>query len=139
MTAHEHVNPSSMAPAVGYSHAVVAVPGRLVKIGGQVAMDDDGSVVGATLAEQYGVALGNVVTALRAAGGKPSDLVSMTVFVTDITAYRADLAGVGAAHRDRVGRHFPAMALVAVTALVEPDAMVEIVAEAVVPVELLDD
>lgn len=130
---HEHVNPSSMAPAVGYSHAVVAAPGRLVKIGGQVAMDGDGRVVGTTMAEQYGVALGNVVTALEAAGGRPSDLVSMTVFVTDIAAYRADLAGIGAAHRERVGRHFPAMALVAVSALVEPDAMVEVVAEAVVP------
>ncbi len=130
---HRQVNPDSMAPAHGFSHAVVAAPGTTVYLGGQVAFDGDGIVVGETLAQQYGVALGNVVTALEACGGRPSDIVSMVVYVTDVGAYRSDPSGVGAAHRAHLDRHYPAMALIGVSELVEPSAMVEIVATAVMP------
>lgn len=133
MGAHQHVDPETMAPAVGFSHAVVAAPGTTVHLGGQVAFDPHGTVVGETVAEQYGLALGNLVTALRACGGEPQHIVSMVVFVTDMAGYRGDLRGVGAAHRSQLGRHFPAMALVGVTELVEPDARVEVMATAVIP------
>ncbi|MPZ51761.1 MAG: RidA family protein [Acidimicrobiia bacterium] len=130
---HRFVNPDSLAPARGFSHAVVATPGTTVYLGGQVAFDADGAVVGETMAEQYGIALGNVVTALEAAGGTPTDIVSMVVYVTDMDAYRSDLSGIGTAHRAHLDRHFPAIALIGVSELVEPAALVEIVATAVIP------
>jgi enamine deaminase RidA (YjgF/YER057c/UK114 family) len=132
MNAHSFINPDTMAPARGFSHAVVAAPGRTVYLAGQVAMDGDGTVVGATLAEQFEVALGNVVAALAGAGGKPEHLVSLMMYATDVAAYRASLREIGAAYRALVGKHFPAMALVGVTELVEPAALIEIVGVAVV-------
>jgi enamine deaminase RidA (YjgF/YER057c/UK114 family) len=121
MTPHRLVG-----PAPGYSNAVVAGPGRTVHVAGQIG-------AGATLAEQFGAALRKVVAALAECDAEPAHVVTMTVYVTDVAAYRASLPDVGAAYRAAFGRHFPAMALVGVTDLVEPGAMVEIVATAVVP------
>ena len=132
MTGHQMFNPEHMAPAPGFSHAVLAAPGRTVYLAGQVAMNGAGEMVGDTFAEQFEVALRNVVDALAAAGGSPTDLVSLVMYDTDVPAYRASLKHVGAAYRRVVGRHFPAMALVGVTELVEPSAMIEIVATAVI-------
>ena len=133
MTPHRLVNPPDLAPAKGYAHAVVPAAGRTVYLAGQIAADPTGAVVGATFAEQYDVALGNVVAALAAAGGVPEHLVSLVVYTTSMQGYRDDLGGVGAAHRKHLGRHFPAMAMLGVTELFEPQARVEIVAVAVVP------
>ncbi len=115
-----------VGPAPGYSNAVVAAPGHPVYVAGQIGS-------GTTFAEQFGAALDNVVAALTAAGAAPEHVVAMTVYVTDMGAYRASLHGIGAAYRASFGKHFPAMALVGVTELVEPAAQVEIVATAVVP------
>ncbi|MGE3544738.1 MAG: RidA family protein, partial [Kofleriaceae bacterium] len=79
-----------------------------------------------TFVAQFGQALDNVIAVVRAAGGSPTDLASMTVFVTDMAAYRATRKELAAIWKLRLGKHFPAMALVAVTALFEPDAVVEI-------------
>jgi enamine deaminase RidA (YjgF/YER057c/UK114 family) len=128
---HLMINPDTMAPARGFSHAVVAAPGRTVYLAGQVAMNQAGEMVGDTFGEQFELALANVVEALRAAGGEPADLVSLVMYATDVAAYRSSLAEVGAAYRKLVGRHFPAMALVGVTELVEPKAMIEIIGIAV--------
>ena len=133
MTPHRLVSPESMAPARGYNHAVVAAPGTVVSIAGQIAADADGRVVGGTFVEQFDLALGNVVAALDAAGAAPDHVVSMTVFVTAMDEYRAAVRDVGPVWRRHLGRHYPAMALVAVAELVEPAAKVEIVATAVVP------
>jgi enamine deaminase RidA (YjgF/YER057c/UK114 family) len=133
---HELVNPPSLAPAKGFAHAVVPAAGRTVYLAGQIASDQAGAVVGDTFAEQYDVALGNVVAALAAAGGAPEHLVSLVVHTTSMQEYRDDLAGVGAAHRKHLGKHFPAMAMLGVTELFEPRAKVEIVAIAVVPDEV---
>jgi enamine deaminase RidA (YjgF/YER057c/UK114 family) len=130
---HQFINPEAMAPARGFSHAVVPAEGRTVYLAGQVAMDPTGAVVGETFAEQFEVALANVVTALAGAGGGPEHLVSLVMYATDVAAYRAALPEVGAAYRRLVGRHFPAMALVGVTELVEPLAMIEIIGTAVIP------
>jgi enamine deaminase RidA (YjgF/YER057c/UK114 family) len=127
------VNPGSLAPPSGYAHAVVAAPGRTVYLGGQIASDADGVCHGETVAEQFGLALDNVVTALAAAGGLPEQLVSLQIFVTDITAYRDSLRELGERYRVRLGKHYPAMALLEVPALLDPAALVEIVAIAVVP------
>lgn len=128
---HLMINPETMAPARGFSHVVVAAPGRTVYLAGQVAMNQAGEMVGETFGEQFELALANVIEALRAAGGEPTDLVSLVMYATDVAAYRASLADVGAAYRRLVGRHFPAMALVGVTELVEPKAMIEIIGTAV--------
>lgn len=133
MTPHRLVNPEGMAPAVGFSHAVVPADGRTVYVAGQVAMDASGTVVGETLAEQLGVALDNVVAALAACGALPEHVVTMTMFTTDVAAYRASRKEIGAEYVARFGRHFPAMALLGVSELVEPNALIEIVATAVVP------
>ena len=133
MTPHRLVNPEGMAPAVGFSHAVVPAEGRTVYVAGQVAMDSSGAVVGETLAEQFGTTLDNVVTALAACGAQPEHVVSMTMFTTDVEAYRTSRKEIGAEYVARFGRHFPAMALLGVSELVEPKAMIEIVATAVVP------
>lgn len=133
MTPHQLINPPSMAPAKGYTHVVVPAAGRTVYLAGQIASDRDGTVVGDTFAAQYNVALRNVVTALAAAEGSPTDIVSLVVYTTSMDEYRDDLAGVGAAHREHLGRHFPAMALLGVTELYERAAKVEIIATAVIP------
>jgi len=130
---HRIVNPPELGPAVGFSHAVVAAPGRLVYLGGQVAQGPDGVVLAGTLVEQFDVALGNVVTALRAAGAVPEDLVSLTVYTTVPDDYRAALTELGAAYRRHLGRHYPAMAFFAVAGLFDPEAVVELVGTAVVP------
>ncbi|HEX9992449.1 MAG TPA: RidA family protein [Acidimicrobiales bacterium] len=132
-TPHTLLNPDTLAPARGYTHAVVAAPGRVVAVAGQVAMDASGTVVGDTLVEQFDVALSNVAAALDAAGARPEHVVSMLVFVTAMDEYRAGVRDLGPVWRRHFGRHYPAMALVATPELVEPAAKVEIVTTAVVP------
>lgn len=114
----------------GYSNGVIA-EGRTLFVAGQIAFDAIGRVQGASLAEQFGLALDNVLAVVRAAGGAPADVVRFTVYVTDLDAYRSSLREIGEAYRSRMGKHFPAMALVGVAGLVERDALVEIEATAV--------
>lgn len=132
-TPHEILNPPTLAEPVGFSHAVIAAPGRTVYLGGQAAHDADGNIVGDTIAEQFAQAASNVVRALEASGATPEHLVSLQIFVTDVAAYRAALAQLAAAYREHFGRHYPAIALFEVTGLFDPAAQVELVAIAVVP------
>jgi enamine deaminase RidA (YjgF/YER057c/UK114 family) len=136
---HRLVNPAGMPPAAGFSHAAIAGPGTTVAIAGQIAANLNGAVVGESFAEQFEVALTNVVIALRGAGAAPEHVVSLVMYTTDMEGYRASLREVGAAYRARFGRHFPAMVLVGVTALVEPSATVEIAATAVIPHPVIPD
>ena len=130
---HALINPPELGPAVGFTHVVAAFPGRLVHVAGQIASNGDGSVVGESLAEQFDVALGNVVTALAAAGCRPDHTASMLVFTTRMDEYRGSRRPIGAAWRRHFGRHFPAVALLGVNALYEASAKVEIVTWAVIP------
>lgn len=132
-TPHDVVNPATLAPPVGFSHAVVAAPGRTVHIGGQAGHDADGKMVGETIAEQFAQAGANVVHALAAVGGRAEHLVSMQIFVTDVVAYRASLAEIADAYRRSFGRHYPAISLFEVTGLFDPAAKVELVCTAVIP------
>jgi enamine deaminase RidA (YjgF/YER057c/UK114 family) len=127
------LNPQSLAPPSGFAHAVVAAPGRLVFLGGQTSHDREGVCRGETLVEQFDLALRNVVEALRAAGARPEHLVSVQIFVTDVDAYRASLPELGERYRQRLGRHYPAIALFEVTALFDRAALVELICVAVVP------
>jgi enamine deaminase RidA (YjgF/YER057c/UK114 family) len=133
MTPHEIVTAPELAPPVGFAHAVRAAPGRTVFLGGQIAMDPDGAISGATLPSQFDHAAANLLTALRAAGGEPEHLVSLQVFVTDVAAYRSALAELGSIWRGRFGRHYPAMGLFGVRELFDPAALVELMGVAVVP------
>lgn len=118
------VNPPELPDPVGFAHAVVAR--GAIYLGGQIGE-------GETIAEQFDAAAGKVVTALRAAGGKPDDLVSLVVYVTDVAEYRAALGELGEVWRKHFGRRYPAMALVGASALFEPGAKVELMGVAVLP------
>lgn len=131
--AHEIVTAPELAPPIGYAHAVVAAPGRLVHLGGQTALDAEGKIRGESLAEQLDVAAGNVVAALRAAGGVPEDIVSMQLFVVDVADYRAQLPQLGAVWRHHFGRHYPASGLFGITRLFDDEALIELMAVAVIP------
>ena len=130
---NEIVTAPELAPPVGYAHAVVGAPGgRTVHLGGQTALGPDGSIHGETFVEQFDVAAGNVVAALRAAGGEPDDLVQVLLFVTDVGEYKAALRELGPVWKRHFGRHYPALALLGVTALFDDEAMIELVATAVI-------
>ncbi|MFI8091901.1 RidA family protein [Streptomyces sp. NPDC086080] len=132
MTA-ERVNPPALSPPAGFSHAVVATGSRLVFLAGQTALDADGKVVGDTLPEQFTRALTNLLTALRAAGGTPADLARVTVYATDIAAYRLHARAIGRVWRELAGRDYPAMAVVEVVRLWDERALVELDGFALLP------
>ncbi|MGW2767483.1 RidA family protein [Streptomyces sp. NPDC001275] len=125
MTA-DRVNPPALSPPTGFSHAVVATGSRLVFLAGQTALDADGKVVGETLPEQFERALTNLLTALAAAGGTASDLARVTVYTTDVAAYRVQAVELGRVWRRLAGRDYPAMAVVGIVRLWDERALVEL-------------
>ncbi|GGY69560.1 enamine deaminase RidA [Streptomyces olivaceoviridis] len=129
----ERVNPPGLSPPTGFSHAVVAAGSRVVFLAGQTALDADGKITGDTLPEQFAKALGNLLTALRAAGGTPADLARVTVYATDVAAYRAHARQLGRIWRESAGRDYPAMAVVEVVRLWDERALVELDGFAVLP------
>lgn len=133
MNEHEVVRAPELAPPVGYAHAVVAAPGRVVYLGGQTALAPDGTIAGETLAEQFDVAAGNVAAALRAAGCTAEDMVSLQIFVTDVEEYRGALEELAPLWRAHFGRHYPAVGLFGVTRLFDVEAKIELMAVAVRP------
>lgn len=133
MPAHQFLNPDELAPPAGFSHVAVAAPGRLVFLAGETAHQADGTLSGSTLPEQFAAAAANVATALAAAGAVPGDVVSLQIFTTDVDGYRAQSKAIGAAYRAVFGPHYPPMALFGVARLFDPDALVELVAIAVIP------
>jgi enamine deaminase RidA (YjgF/YER057c/UK114 family) len=113
----------------GYINGAIG-RGAVLHVAGQIGWGTDGRFAATDLAGQFGVALDNVIAVVTAAGGAPTDIAEMTVYVTDVAAYRASARAIGEAWRARLGTHYPAMALVQVAALVEPTAVVEIQAVA---------
>lgn len=126
------VQPEGWPAPRGYANGTAVRGGEVVFVGGQVGWDTEGRFPDGFLA-QTERALANVVAVVRAAGGGPEHVARLTWYVTDIEAYRASLKALGPVYRRVMGRNFPAMALVQVVSLVEPDAMVEIEAIAVLP------
>ncbi len=116
----------------GYSNGIAAT-GRTIYTAGVVGWDEQETFVADTLAGQFAQVLRNIVAILAVDGAGPANLVRLTCYVTSIEEYRASLREIGAAWNDIIGPHFPAMALVEVARLVEPAALVEIEAIAVVP------
>lgn len=125
MSLHRH-NPAELAPPAGFAHAVTANGSRLVFLSGQTALDGAGTVVGTTLTEQFAAALGNLLVALRHAGGAPADLARLTVHTTDMAAYRAESAELDRVWRRMAGIDYPALTVVEVVRLREERALVEL-------------
>ncbi len=123
------INPASLAKPRGYSHGMKG-EGQILFVAGQVGWNREGRLVSADFVEQFAQALDNVLEVVWAAGGKPESLARLTVYVTDKAEYLRRLRDLGAAWRRRLGRHYPAMALVEVKALLEDGALVEIEATA---------
>lgn len=132
MKSHTILQPAGWAQPKGYANGVAA-EGRLVFVGGQIGWDAQSRFETDDLVGQVRQTLRNVVDVLAEAGATPEHVVSMTWYLTDKKDYFANLKGIGKAYREVMGRHFPAMAVVQVTALVEDRAKVEIQAMAVIP------
>jgi enamine deaminase RidA (YjgF/YER057c/UK114 family) len=127
--AHSRINPPTLARASGFSHAVVA--GDNVHLAGQTAMDATGAIVPGGIVEQFRQAFGNLLTALEASGGTPADLVSVTVYLTDVDDYQANGRRIGEVWRELAGSDYPAMAGIGITRLWQEEAMIEIAGVAV--------
>ena len=129
----EPVNPPDLPRPSGFSHAVVASGGRLVFLAGQTSVDQSGAMVGRNVVEQFEQALGNLLTALRAAGGGPEHLTSLTIYAVDLKDYRRHAREIGAVWRKLAGQRYPAMAAIGVHRLWDEAAVVEIQGFAVIP------
>ena len=130
----ERINPGELARPSGFSHAVSATGGRLVFLAGQTGYAPDGQIVDGGVVPQFERALGNLIVALRAAGGDPTDLVSLTIYAVDLAGYRAHGREIGDVWRRLCGQEYPAMAAVGVARLWDTDALVEVQGFAVVGV-----
>lgn len=129
---HSILQPEGWARPRGYANGVSA-RGRMIFLAGQIGWDAQQRFVGADLVTQAKQALQNIVAILAEDGARPEHIVRLTWYVTDRAAYLAAGAALGAAYRDVMGRHFPAMTAVEVSSLMEADAVVEIEATAIVP------
>jgi enamine deaminase RidA (YjgF/YER057c/UK114 family) len=128
------VNPEALAAPKGWNHGLLAErSGRILFVAGQTAAEKSGEIAERDFVAQFAKALDNVLAVVRAAGGEHEHIGRMTIYVTDIEAYRAAPKSLGEVYRERMGRHYPAMALVAVSSLVDARALVEIEATAVLP------
>ncbi|MEX2181526.1 MAG: RidA family protein [Gemmatimonadaceae bacterium] len=129
---HRNLQPDGWPRPRGYANGIAAT-GRTIFVAGQVGWNASQRLVGPNLVAQARQALANIVAILAADGARPEHLVRLTWYVTDRAAYQAAAEPLGAAYREVIGRHFPAMTAVEVSSLMEPGAVVEIEATAVVP------
>ena len=131
----KHVIPAGWSRAEGFSYAVEARGSRHLFIAGQIAREQgQGGVNGAlNFGQQWGIALGNVVALVRAAGGTPQNITALRIYVTNLEEYYAFEKARAEAWRTHMGRHFPACTLVQVAGLVDLNALVEIEGEAILP------
>ena len=125
------INPESLVEPRGWNHGLLGpAGGRTLFVAGQTAMDREGTIQG-DFVVQFERALEAMLSVVREAGGGPEDIGRMTVFVADVEAYLTSRKPLGAAYRRLMGAHYPAMALVEVSRLVDEGALVEIEATAV--------
>jgi enamine deaminase RidA (YjgF/YER057c/UK114 family) len=129
---HKVLQPADWLRAKGYSNGIAA-RGMQVFIAGQIGWDANQKFSHLALAPQVGIALGNVLRVLAEAGGRPEHIVRLTWYLTSRQEYLNELPAIGEAYRAVMGRHFPVMSVVQVSALIEADAKVEIEATAVLP------
>ena len=128
------VNPGELGAPRGFAHGLIApAGGRLLFVAGQTATDHEGHIASDEFPTQFDRALARVLTVVRAAGGRPEHIARMTVYVTSMDCYRDSRHALRAVWQQLMGSHYPAMALVEVVKLVDPGAVVEIEATAVLP------
>lgn len=130
---HKALQPAGWKKASGYANGMVAGSGRTVYLGGQIGWTKDQTFESEDFVGQVRQALKNIAELLHEAGARPEHVVRMTWFITDKAQYLDSLGDLGEAYRSVMGRHFPAMSVVQVVALVEDAAKVEIEATAVIP------
>ena len=129
----EIVNPESLGAPKGWSNGLIAPPGgRLLFVAGQAGWEEGASGEPPGFVDQFARALDKVLAVVRACGGDPTAVARLTIYVTDLAAYRASRKALGEVWGARFGKHYPAMALVEVKGLVDRGAVVEIEATAVV-------
>jgi enamine deaminase RidA (YjgF/YER057c/UK114 family) len=129
------VNPAALPAPRGYSHGTLS--GNTLYLGGQTALDAEMRIVPGGIVEQFRQAFGNVLTTLAEVGGRPEDLVSITIYLTDVPDYQAHGREIGQVWRELAGTTYPAMAGIGTTALWQPEALIEILGVAVIPDERL--
>ena len=122
------VNPSSLPTPRGYSHGTLS--GNTLYLGGQTALDANMQIVPGGIVEQFERAFANLLTTLRAAGGAPTDLVDVTIYLTDVGEYQRHGKTIGAKWREMAGTEYPAMAGIGISELWQPEALIEIKAVA---------
>ena len=129
----EIINPESLGAPKGWSNGVLAPrEGRLLFIAGQAGWEEKAPGSPPDFGGQFARALDKVLAVVRSAGGVPTDLARLTIYVTDLAAYRASLSTLGEVWRARLGKYYPAMALVEVKGLVDRGALLDIEATAVI-------
>ncbi len=134
--AFDFINPDALGEPKGWTNGMLApVGGRVLFVAGQDAAEPEGEVTTDDFVTQFGLALEKMLAIVEEAGGRPADIGRMTIYVTDLDAYRAERKRLGGVYQASMGKHFPAMALVEVKRLVDPRALVEIEATAVIPPE----
>ncbi|GAB3706105.1 RidA family protein [Mariniluteicoccus flavus] len=126
----ETINPESLPKPSGYAHGTKV--GDTIWLGGQTALDKDMNIVPGGIVEQFTQAFSNVLATLEAAGGRPEDLVEVTIYLTDVDDYLAHGREIGRIWREMAGRDYPAMAGIGITRLWQPEAMIEIKGVAVI-------
>ena len=124
------INPESLPKPSGYAHGVLA--GNTVFLGGQTALDKDMNIVPGGIVEQFKQALSNVLATLVEAGGRPEDLVSVTLYLTDVDDYLANGREIGKLWRQMAGTDYPSMAGIGVSRLWQKEALIEIQGVAVI-------
>jgi len=121
------INPPTLVKPTGYAHGVVTTGGRLLFLAGQPGLDANGNVVSpGDIVAQCAQAYANLKAVVDAAGGAMTNVVKLTIYVTDKAAYKNNLKSIGAAYRNVFGKHYPAMTLVQVKSLFDNDALIEI-------------
>jgi enamine deaminase RidA (YjgF/YER057c/UK114 family) len=129
----ELVNPVGLEPPIGYSHVAKITGGTLIHVAGQAPFDDRGQVVGkGDFVAQFGQVMRNLKIAIEAVGGRPQQYAVLTIYVTSLVAYWDNKKSLGTAYREVFGKYFPAITLVEVNRLYNPDCMLEISAIAVI-------
>jgi len=129
----ELLNPSGLERPIGYSHVAKIASGKIVFVAGQAPFDAGGAVVGkGDFVAQFRQVIRNLRLAVEGAGGRPNQFAVLTIYLTDLQAYRANKKAIGAAYQAVFGKYFPAITLVEVKGLYNPDCMVEISGVAVI-------
>ena len=129
----ELIDPAGLETPVGYAHVAKITGGTIVHVAGQAPFDKNGQVVGkADFVAQFLQVMHNLRTAIEAVGARPNQYAVLTIYVTELEAYWNNKKPLGSIYRDVFGKHFPAITLVEVKRLYNPDCMIEISGVAVI-------